>query len=101
MLGLDRGVEFLLLGLQGVHGLSGRLVEDPLGDRLDEVGELGLNISSAGLQRIEDLIAALVGLVVVVGQVDSQRGQHVRLMEEGLDDLRDAGLDLVLAHRLG
>ncbi|WP_299059086.1 hypothetical protein [uncultured Actinomyces sp.] len=57
----------MLLGLQSVHGLSGRRVEDPLGDRLDEVGELGLDVPPAGLQRIEDLIAALVGLAVVVG----------------------------------
>lgn len=66
-LGLDGGVEFLFLGLQGVHGLGGARVEYALGDRLDEVGKLGLYVRAACLQSLEDLVPAPVGLLVVVG----------------------------------
>ena len=99
-LGLDGGVEFLFLGLQGVHGLGGARVEYALGDRLDEVGKLGLYVRAACLQSLEDLVPAPVGLLVVVREVDRERGQHFELSEEGLNDLLDACLDLVLAHCL-
>ncbi|WP_196717431.1 hypothetical protein [Actinomyces trachealis] len=48
VLGLDRSVELLFLGFEGVHRLGGAGVEDALGDRLDEVGELDLHVRASG-----------------------------------------------------
>ncbi|WP_194949827.1 hypothetical protein [Actinomyces trachealis] len=48
VLGLDGGVELLFLGFEGVHRLGGAGVEDALGDRLDEVGELDLHVRASG-----------------------------------------------------
>ena len=65
--GLDGSVKLTLLLFQGTHGLGGARVEDPLGDRLDEVCELDLDVGAPGLQRLEDFVPAPVGLLLVVG----------------------------------
>ncbi|WP_175956947.1 hypothetical protein [Schaalia sp. Marseille-Q2122] len=72
VLSLDGGVKFMLLLFQGTHGLGGGVVENALGDGLDEVGELGLHVCPTGFKCLEDLVAAPVCLLVVVGEVHSE-----------------------------
>lgn len=62
VLGLDRRVQLLLLLLQRSHRPSRGLVEDPHGDRLHEVSQLVLHAPPAGLQGLQDVLSALMGL---------------------------------------
>ena len=67
MLGLDRCVKLMLLLFQGAHGLGGGLVENALGDGLDEVRELLFHVCAPSLQCLEDVISAPMGLLVMIG----------------------------------
>ncbi|MCK6132614.1 hypothetical protein [Bifidobacterium dentium] len=67
MLGLDHGVKLMLLLFQGAHGFGGGLVEDALGDGLDEVGELLFRVCAPSFQCLEDFISTSVGLPVMIG----------------------------------
>ena len=86
VLGLDRGIELLLLGFQGVHRLSGARVEDALRDRLNEIGELDLRVRATLFERLENLVSAPVSLLVVVREVHGEKGEHFGVSEEGGDD---------------
>ena len=67
MLGLDRCVKLTLLLFQGTHGFGGGLVENALGDGLDEVRELLFHVCAPSFQCLEDFISTSVGLLVMIG----------------------------------
>ena len=66
MLGLDRCVKLMLLLFQGAHGFGGGVVEDALGDGLDEVGELLFHVCAPSFQCLEDVISTPMGLLVMI-----------------------------------
>lgn len=67
VLSLDRSIKLGLLGFERVHGVGGGVVEVPLRDRLDEVGELLFHVCAPSFQCLEYLISATMCLLVVIG----------------------------------
>ncbi|CRH72288.1 Uncharacterised protein [Chlamydia trachomatis] len=82
MLGPDRCVKLTLLLFQGMHGLGGGVVENALGDGLDEVRKFRFHVCAPSFQCLEDFVSASVGLLVVIGELYCERCEHLGVSEE-------------------